>query len=45
MVLVVLNGGLKAAMLELYIKDFIAELASPDVIPLVKSVELFNRAA
>ena len=38
-------GGLKPALLELSIKDFIIELAKPEVIELIKCIDRFNLAA
>ena len=39
------NGGLKPTLLELSIKEFVEELAKPEVIELIKCIDRFNLAA
>ena len=39
------NGGLKAAQLELFVKEYLTELRSPDNVLLLRQLEVYSLAA
>lgn len=39
------NGGLKAAQLELFVKEYLTELRSPDNVLLLRQLEAYTLAA